>query len=325
MAHPPSVADADPIRLYRALRRIRRVEEEVERVYPTDVIKSPVHLAIGQEAVSVGVCDVLNADDVIGPTYRSHAAYLAKGGDLNAMMAEMYGKDAGCARGKGGSMHLVGMEQFILGASAVVGTGVPVTAGYALALKRGNQASGARRIAAVFFGDGATEEGAFYETLNFAALMQLPLLFVLENNFYAIHTGVEKRWGNPNLLERIGGFGVPCESVTSGDVFEIRAKAAEAVSAIRDGGGPRLLDIHAYRWRMHVGPGDDFDAGYRDAAEAEIWKRGDPVERVGTLLDPSARADIDAEIETEIAAALAFADAAPFPQPEELFRDVFAD
>lgn len=325
MSQARPAADADPVRLYRALRRIRRVEEEVERVYPTDVIKSPVHLAIGQEAVSVGICDVLNDDDVIGPTYRSHAAYLAKGGDLNAMMAEMYGKDSGCARGKGGSMHLVGMEKNILGASAVVGTSVPVTAGYALALKRENAATGSNRVAAVFFGDGATEEGAFYETLNFAALMQLPLLFVCENNFYAIHTGIEKRWGNSNLLERIGGFGVPCESITSGDVFEIRAAAQSAVEAIRSGGGPHLLDVHAYRWRMHVGPGDDFDAGYRDAGEVGSWKRNDAVVRLGEMIEPDTKTAIDAAIEAEIAESLAFADAAPFPGPEELYRDVYAD
>ena len=321
MTLPADATAEDVARLYRALQRIRRVEEEVERIYPSDKIKSPVHLAIGQEAISVGICDVLKADDVVGPTYRSHAAYLAKGGDLNAMMAEMYGKDTGCARGKGGSMHLVGMEQYILGASAVVGTSVPVTAGYALALKRENKG----RIAAVFFGDGATEEGAFYETLNFAALMQLPLLFVLENNFYAIHTGIEKRWGNPNLLERIGGFGVPCRSVTSGDVFDIRNAAQEAVTAIRNGGGPQLLDIHAYRWRMHVGPGDDFDAGYRDEAEIAPWRENDPVRVLGNALAADKKSTIDDEIEAEIAASIDFAEQSPFPTADELMRDVYAD
>lgn len=149
-------------RLYLGLRRIRRVEEEIARLYPSDEIKSPVHLSIGQEAVAVGVCDVLRPDDVVAPTYRGHAAYLAKGGDLKAMMAELYGKESGCARGKGGSMHLIGMDRFILGASAVVGTTIPIALGFALALKR----EGEGRIAVAFFGDGATEEGVFYESLK---------------------------------------------------------------------------------------------------------------------------------------------------------------
>src|SRR6266700_2692531 len=168
--------------LYRKLRLIRRAEEEIARIYPSDKIKSPVHLSIGQEAVSVGVCDPLRPDDVVSGTYRSHASYLAKGGDLRALFAELYGKATGCARGKGGSMHLVDMNQYILGTSAVVGTTVPIAVGYSLALKR----EGKGRVVASFFGDGATEEGVLYESLNFAALHHLPVLFVCENYFLAI-------------------------------------------------------------------------------------------------------------------------------------------
>jgi TPP-dependent pyruvate/acetoin dehydrogenase alpha subunit len=169
---------AAPPRLYRSVRRIRRAEEEVARLYPSDVIKSPVHLSIGQEAVAVGVIDVLRPDDVVSGSYRGHAVYLAKGGDLRLMLAEMFGKQAGCAGGKGGSMHLVAMDQFVLGASAVVATHIPLACGYALALQREKRC----RVAAVFFGDGATEEGVFYESLNFAALHRLPIVFICENN-----------------------------------------------------------------------------------------------------------------------------------------------
>src|SRR4051795_12417756 len=171
-------------RLYRSLYRIRRIEEEVARAYPTDKVKSPVHLSIGQEAVSVSVCEALRADDVVFPTYRGHALYLAKGGDLNRMVAELYGKVTGCTRGKGGSMHLIDPEAGVMGASAVVGTTIANAAGYAYALRvRGSDA-----VVVSFFGDGATEEGVFAETLNFAVLKRLPVLFVCENNGYAIHT-----------------------------------------------------------------------------------------------------------------------------------------
>src|SRR5437867_4586528 len=155
-----AVPQADLRLLYRKLRLIRRAEEEIARIYPSDKIKSPVHLSIGQEAVSVGVCDTLRPDDVVSGTYRSHASYLAKGGDLRALFAELYGKDTGCARGKGGSMHLVNMDQYILGTSAVVGTTIPIAVGYALALKQ----QGTGRVVAAFFGDGATEEGVFHES-----------------------------------------------------------------------------------------------------------------------------------------------------------------
>src|SRR5439155_4707591 len=181
--------------LYRSLYRIRRVEEEIARVYPTDRIKSPVHLSIGQEAVSVGICSALRADDVVFGTYRGHALYLAKGGDLKQMVAELYGKVTGCARGKGGSMHLVDAAHGVMGASAVVGTTIPHAVGYAYAMKL----RGEDRIVVSFFGDGATDEGVFDESLNFAALKRLPILFVCENNSYAIHTHQVRRQAQANI------------------------------------------------------------------------------------------------------------------------------
>jgi pyruvate dehydrogenase E1 component alpha subunit len=313
-------AQADIERLYRSLLLIRRVEEEVERIYPTDKIKSPVHLSIGQEFVSVGVCDALAADDVVGCTYRSHAAYLAKGGDVRAMMAEMFGKATGCARGKGGSMHLVDMGRLVMGASAVVGTSIPLAAGFALALRR----EGKGRVAVAIFGDGATEEGCFYETLNFAGRHKLPMLFVCENNFYAIHTHVRDRWSAFDLGAKAAAFGLPAGRVADGDVFKVRRAAAAAVRRIRAGGGPEFLEVRAYRWRQHVGPGPDFDAGYRTLAEAKPWMENDQVARLARMLDPAARAGVQAEVEAAVADAVAFAEASPFPEPDELLADVFA-
>lgn len=308
-------------RLYQMLHYIRRVEEEVARVYPSDEIKSPVHLSIGQEFVTVAVSDVLRDDDVCGGSYRGHAVYLARGGSLHGMIAEMFGRSGGSAGGKGGSMHLVAADKHVLGASAVVATHIPHAAGVALALKR----EGKGRIAVCFFGDGATEEGCFYETVNFAALHKLPVLFVCENNFYAIHEPLSKRWAKNALVERMHSFGLKAESVTDGDIFSTRAAAAAAVEHIRAGNGPAFLEVHAYRWKEHVGPNEDFDAGYRSQAEADSWIDGDPLIALAGLVPQSEREAIDAEIEAQIRDAFEFAANSPFPEPQELMTHVFAE
>ncbi|MBI1776490.1 MAG: thiamine pyrophosphate-dependent dehydrogenase E1 component subunit alpha [Proteobacteria bacterium] len=320
----PNLSDlskADLTRIYRSLRLIRRAEEEVARIYPTDKIKSPVHLSIGQESVAVGVCDALRADDAVSGTYRGHATYLAKGGNLKGMFAELYGKATGCARGKGGSMHLVDMAANVLGTSAVVGTTVPIAMGYALAYKR----RGKGQVVAAFFGDGATEEGVFYESLNFASLHRLPMLFVCENNFYAIHTPQSKRWATDRLCERVETFGIPAHKIADGDVFAIRSATAEAVAAMRSGAsGPVFIEAHVYRWKEHVGPGEDYHIGYRGKDELERWRSTDQVESAGRALDATARAAVDREVETLVAEAIRFAEESPFPEPRELMEQVYA-
>jgi len=316
----PSIAEPDLQRVYSKLFLIRRAEEEVARIYPSDKIKSPVHLSIGQESVAVGVCDPLRADDVVSGTYRSHAAYIAKGGDLRAMFAELYGKDTGCCRGKGGSMHMVAMDHNILGTSAVVGTTVPIAVGYALALKR----EGKGRVAVAFFGDGATEEGVFHESLNFAALHKLPVLFVCENNGYAIHTPLSKRWATDRLCERVATYGIPAQKVADADVLTIWRLAADAYAGIRQGSGPVFIECQTYRWREHVGPAEDYGAGYRTRDELLPWMANDQVRRIGGMLDPSTRAAVEADVEREIAAAIDYAENSPFPEATELFTHVYA-
>jgi TPP-dependent pyruvate/acetoin dehydrogenase alpha subunit len=308
-------------RLYRSLYRIRRVEEEIARVYPSDRIKSPVHLSIGQEAVSVGVCEALQPRDIVFGTYRGHALYLAKGGDLKAMLAELYGKATGCARGKGGSMHLISLEAGMMGASAVVGTTIANAVGYAYALRLQRQEA----IVASFFGDGATEEGVFGESLNFAALKRLPILFVCENNRYAIHTHQSRRQARPDVCARAESLGVPAWRVEDNDVLEIYSQARSAVRQVRAGSGPRLLEVMTYRWREHVGPGDDYHLGFRHADEANPWVDNDQVRGLGALTDPSERARIEDEVEAEIAEAFAFAESSPFPATGELTTDVFKE
>ncbi len=308
-------------RLYRGLRLVRRAEERVAEIYPSDKIKSPVHLSIGQEAASVAVCDVLGPDDIVGGTYRGHALYLAKGGTLRGMLAEMYGKATGAAGGKGGSMHLVSAEHNVLGATAVVGTNIPIAVGAALSAKM--RRSG--QVVACFFGDGASEEGVFAESLNFAALKNLPILFVCENNFYAIHEPLDKRWATRRLCERVATYGIPTHLIDNDDVLAMHDASKAAVERIRAGGGPEFIEYHAYRLREHVGPNEDFSAGYRTDTEAEPWRALDQVTVLAAMLDDKRRAEIDADVEAEIAEAEKFAEESQPPALEELHRHVYAD
>lgn len=315
-----TVAPADIERIYRSLRLIRRAEEEIARIYPSDKIKSPVHLSIGQEAVSVGVCDVLRPDDVVSPTYRGHAAFLAKGGPLRGLMAELYGKATGVAGGKGGSMHIIDSAHHVAGTSAVVGTTIPIAVGYALAFKR----TRTDRIAVSFFGDGATEEGVFTESLNFAALQKLPVLFVCENNYFAIHTPVTKRWATQRLCERVATYGIPTHQIDDGDVLKLRDVAADAAARIRRGEGPVFIECRTYRWREHVGPNEDFEAGYRQRADLEPWVANDQLTALAAMLPDTQRDTIDADVEREIADAVSFAEASPYPDPKALYSNVYS-
>ena len=217
-------------------------------------------------------------------------------------------------------MHVIGPDVNVMGSSAVVGTVVPNAAGYALAVKQSKD----DRVVAVFFGDGATEEGCFYETINFASLHKLPILFVCENNGYAIHEPLSKRWATEALCERVATFGIPTHHIPDGDVFAIRDTAKAAIARMRAGSGPEFMECKIYRWLEHVGPSEDFNQGYRERAEAEEWMKNDQVQRLAAMVPADLRASIDAEIEAEIASAVDFAEKSPIPDPKELLSDVFA-
>ena len=308
-------------RLYRSLYRIRRVEDEIARIYPTDRIKSPVHLSIGQEAVSVGVCESLRPSDVVYGTYRGHALYLAKGGSMRAMVAELFGKATGCSRGKGGSMHLIAPDKGVMGMSAVVGTTVANAVGHAYALRfRKSDA-----IVASFFGDGATEEGVFAESLNFAVLKKLPILFVCENNGYAIHTHQSRRQGTLAICDRARAHGMPAEQLDGNDLLWLTERVSQVVDQVRGGAGPMFLEVRTYRWREHVGPGLDFHLGYRDEEEAQPWLDNDVVPRLADMISREDKARVEREVELEITDAFAFAEASPYPQPAELTRDIYKE
>jgi len=313
-------------RLYHSMLLIRRVEEHICDVYSSDAIKSPVHLSIGQESIASGLCDALRADDMVSNTYRCHATHIAKGGDLRQMMAELYGKSGGCARGKAGSMHLIDIPKGVMGASAVVGTTIPVAAGYAQAMQwdAKNNAKASPRVMIAICGDGATEEGCYAETLNYAALKKLPMVFVVENNGFAIHTPIHRRQPNWNLRQRIETYGIPTQYVADGDVFAVRDAAIKAVEAARSGKGPQFIECVTYRWMEHVGPTDDHDHGpYRDHAEYAKWKENDQIARLEKMLGDKA-ADVKAKVEAELKDAVDFAIASPYPDNKELYDYTYA-
>ncbi|WP_421781069.1 thiamine pyrophosphate-dependent dehydrogenase E1 component subunit alpha [Kiloniella litopenaei] len=309
-----------PSYAYKKLRLIRRVEEKIERLYPSDKVKSPVHLSIGQEAVAVGVCSALEETDVVFSNYRGHAHYLAKGGDLNAMWAELYGKSNGGSGGIGGSMHLDCWDKGFMCTSAIVASGIPNAAGFALA----NLMKNDPRLTVCFHGDGATEEGVFWETLNFASLKNLPILFICENNRYAIYSHQSARMKSDNIVERAQAFGLKAERVrgeSTQDFFEATLNASEA---IKNGSGPILLECMTHRWRDHVGPGEDRHLSYRDNTELDKAIAQDELTEIRNKLPKEEVREIDEAVETEIQTAIEFAENGTFPKAEELLKNVWA-
>lgn len=325
MVHPVT-KDADA-GLLRGMRRIRAVEEAIAARYAEQKMRCPTHLSIGQEGVAVGVCAALEPEDTAVSGHRAHAHYLAKGGNLPAMIAELYGKETGCSRGKGGSMHLVDESVGFMGSTAIVGGTVPVGVGLALAAKL----EGTAALAVVFVGDAVAETGVFSESLNFAAVKRLPVLFVCENNLYSVYSGLSVRQPEGRRIDRLAeALGVPAAAGDGNDARAVRGLTREAVRTIREGRGPRFLEFATYRWREHCGPHYDNDIGYRSPAEFEGWKDRDPIAVLEAALlgeDRIAPADLvemDRAIEAEIGEAFAFAEASDFPPPSEAFSHLYA-
>ena len=311
--------------LYRTMLLIRKAEQHLRDVYTTDVIKSPVHLSIGQEAVSAAVCYPLMADDFVANTYRGHGTYIAKNGDLNAFMAELYGKKTGCAKGKAGSMHTIDMEKGVMGSSAVVGTTIPVSMGLAWALKNDDKGADRKRLVVSVFGDGATEEGCFYESLNMAKLHELPILFVCENNGLAIHSKIESRWSELDICRRVEGFGLSSKKVSDGSVLSMAQACTDAVSRLRAGSGPEFLELSTYRWLEHVGITDDHHEEYRNEDELASNYESDQIEAMKSLLDANEASAIDRETTEKLNKAIEFAVASEFPDTlDELYADVYS-
>ena len=312
------------VHMYRMMRRIRRFEEVVGDLVAAGEAKCPCHLYIGQEAIAVGVCTALEPEDTIWGNHRSHGHYLAKGGDMHAMMAEILGRQSGCAGGRGGSMHLVAKEVGILGTVPIVAGTIPLAVGAALAYKLQRKP----HVAVAFFGDGATEEGHFFESVNLAALYRLPVMFVLENNLYASHMHLSGRRPLDNL-DQIGGlFGIPGIRLDGNDVVAVYRAAVEAAGRARRGQGPSLLECRTYRWRGHVGHRWDEDVGVKRRDELQEWLGRCPLARLrGSLLEWGVSEGLlnalDEEVEKEVESALDFARRSPLPAPETVGEYVY--
>ena len=319
-----TITDELKIRLLREMLRIRKFEERAGELYVAGVITGALHASNGQEAVPVGVCTNMRDDDYLQSSHRGHGHVLAKGGEFKFMMAELFGKTTGYCKGRGGSMHFAHIEKNILGTNGIVGAGVPIAAGvgYAVKYKETDQ------IVVCFMGDGACNTGAFHEGINFASVVDAPVLYVIENNQWAI--SVPRKWSDrlENLSQRAVGYNIPGETVDGNDVLAVYEAAHRMVKGIRAGKGPMLLECKTYRWKGHHA-GEPASLQYRDPKEVEAWMKKCPIKRLQTVLldekviDDAEMGKMEKAIDAELDEAVEFAKQSPLPQPESLFDNLF--
>ena len=317
-------ASAADVELLRQMLRIRRFEERCVELYSSSLIRGFMHLYIGEEAVATGVISCLAPDDAIVATYREHGHALVRGVPARSIMAEMFGKVDGCSRGRGGSMHLFDASTRFYGGNAIVGGGLPVAVGLALA----DRMQGRDRVTACFFGEGAVAEGEFHESLNLAALWRLPVLFCCENNLYAMGTALGLSESQPSLALKAASYEVPAWTVDGMDVLAVRRAASTAVQAVRAGGGPHFLELQTYRYRAH----SMYDPErYRDKEEVARWRERDPIDalvaqlRAEGLLDDGSLAVLEGEVADEVEDAVSFAEAADEESVADLTRFVHSE
>ncbi|NQT72561.1 MAG: thiamine pyrophosphate-dependent dehydrogenase E1 component subunit alpha [Chloroflexi bacterium] len=322
-----SVPDKTLLGLYWTMLRIRKVQLKIAEHYHEDEMHTPVHLCIGQEAIAAGVCANLRTEDYVFSNHRGHGHYLAKGGDLNALIAELHNKEKGCSRGRGGSMHLIDTSVGLLGSSSIVGGGVPIATGAALGavLRKSDQ------VSVAFLGDAATEEGIVFESISFAVLKQLPVIFVCENNFYAVYTPLNKRQSHDDIYRHFEGLSIPCFRVDGNNVLETYSIAQEAIERARSGDGPSFLECRTYRMTDHHGGESGVEVGYRTQAEVDHWSAKCPVEcyerfliekRVLSFEDVKVVGD---QIDSEIESAFEYARSSPLPDGDGVLRYVMAE
>jgi TPP-dependent pyruvate/acetoin dehydrogenase alpha subunit len=328
--HEGGVADVNSktqVELYRQMLRIRMLEEKIAELYPEQEMRCPVHLSIGQEAPPVGVCAHLLREDLALSAHRSHGHYLAKGGDIKAMVAELYGKETGCSAGIGGSMHLVDLEAGFLGAVPIMGSTIPIAVGAAWgsALKQKSQ------VVVSFFGEAAVEEGVFHEAANFAVLRKLPVVFVCENNMYSVYSPLAVRRPDQATVSDVAkGHGIWTRQSDGNDVLGIFSLAGEAINRARAGLGPSFLELMTYRWLEHCGPNDDNDLGYRTRDEFEAWQKRCPIQQMENnlrkvdLLTENALVQLKEDLSREIEDAVDFAKRSPFPDVKNMMANVYA-
>ena len=329
MSHRVGAAQAQEIprkaRAFYEMLRIRRVEEAIAEWYPNQLMRNPVHLCIGQEAPGVAVSQHLTHADMVMSGHRSHGHYLAKGGDLGRMLAELHGRATGCCKGRGGSQHLVDESVGFKGAAPILASTLSIATGVALSLKRFREGN----VVVAYFGDAATEEGVFHESLSFASLHNLPIVYVCENNLYSVHTPLEDRQPERAIADLALAHAMLGVRVDGNDVRALSSVAGEAIGKARGGMGPTLIECLTYRYVGHVGPGTELDAGYRSHAELEAWQARDPLtvesSRLSTEIEKWAEAErmLEERIQLEIAEAYAFAISSPFPAPEDAMTDIY--
>lgn len=318
------IGSAGLLRLYAQMLLMRRFDETVGDLFRRAKLPGFVHLYIGEEAIAAGVCDVLRRDDYVTSTHRGHGHFIAKGGDVRACMAELYGKVSGCCHGKGGSLHVADVSVGMLGANGIVAAALPIAVGVAYGAARVRRTD---QVVAAFFGDGATGEGAFHEACNMASAWQLPVVFVCENNYYGVGTRLRAVSATESLTQRAAGYGMHVETLDGNDVLAVRAAAAEAVARARGGAGPSFLECRTWRHRAHV---EGEQPKYWDAQERAAWLERDPLPRFAQHLTHGgfATADELAALATEAARrveeAVEFAEREPFPDATEALSDVFA-
>lgn len=323
-ATKPHLSRAHLAALMRQMVQIRRFEEKCVELYQREKIRGFLHVYIGEEAVAVGTMQALTAGDAVVATYREHGHAIARGIPMTTIMAEMYGKREGCSRGRGGSMHIFDAATRFYGGNAIVGGGLPLAIGLALSDKMQRRPN----VTACFFGEGAVAEGEFHESLNLAALWKLPVLFVCENNLYAMGTALRLSESETDIHLKAQSYRIPSETVDGMDVVAVEAAARRVVAAIRAGGGPQFLECRTYRFRAH----SMFDAElYRDKAEVEEWKTRGPILRFGNwlreneILHEAELQTIETDVAAEVEAAVAFAEAGAWELVEDLTKDVYAE
>jgi pyruvate dehydrogenase E1 component alpha subunit len=320
----PAIDREHAMHLLREMVRIRRLEEKCAELYQAAKIRGFVHLYIGEEAVAVGSMQALQAEDAIVATYREHGHALARGLSANAIMAEIYGKVEGCSRGRGGSMHLFDAATRFYGGNAIVGGGLPLAVGLALAAKL----AGRQEVIACFFGEGAVAEGEFHESLNLAALWKLPVLFCCENNLYAMGTALARSESETDLCLKAAAFEIPAWPVDGMDVLAVEDATKRAAIAVRAGGGPHFLEYRTYRFRAHSMYDPEL---YREKQEVEEWKKRDPITnlverlKLQNLWQEEEWSRMEAEVAAEIAASIEFAEAGQWEPVEELARFVYSE
>ncbi len=313
------------LRLYKQMYRIRSVEEEIALRYHEGKMRCPTHLSIGQEAIPAAFSELVTKKDYAVSSHRGHAHYLGKGGSLKSMIAEIYGKRTGCSKGKGGSMHLIDLSVNFMGTSAIVGNSIPIGVGLGLSAKIKNS----KQLSFIFFGDGAVEEGVFYESINFATVKKLPVIFICENNLYSVYSPLSVRQPKDRSISKmVASIGPKVLRCDGNNVFQVYNNLKKAISETQKGKGPYFLEFSTYRWLEHCGPNFDNDIGYRSEKEFERWKKKEPIARLKKKINKNLHGQlekIENSVKKEIDDAFDFAERSPFPNKAEAHKGIYAN